>query len=280
MKSYVANFEKICEASSPLYSPIEDAKGVLHVVSSNGDIFQIVDNELQLKISAPGQPTSIAFDNEGVLHIADSAHQAIISQTQGEGENKVEMNPLVKDYENCPLLGPHTLMFSPTNNTLYFTDSGVMGMTNLEAPKGSLFCIDFEYDVLKPLAYHCLAQPTGVVASSDGRIYVSETCANRIIRFVKSSSGVYHASVFFQFAGKYGPTALAMNHNDLLYVARYDFIGPDGLINVISPNGDLVQEITVPGCPVITGLSFSKSNPDLLYVTEITHNTMMKLITK
>jgi sugar lactone lactonase YvrE len=280
MKSYVANFEKICEASSPLYCPIEDAKGVLHVVSSNGDIYQIIDNELQLQISAPGQPTSIAYDNDGMLYMADSANHAVMSQSQAEGDTKVEMNPFVKDYENTPLLGPHTLLFSPNNNSLYFTDSGAMGVTNLEYPKGSVFCIDFEYDVLKPLAYHCLAQPSGIAISSDGRIYVAETCANRIIRFIKSSAGVYHANVFIQFSGKYGPTAIAINHNDMIFVARYDFMGPDGLINVLSQNGDLVQEIIVPGCPEITGISFSKSNPDLLYLTEITHNTMMKMITK
>lgn len=74
MKSSVANFEKICEGSSPLYSPIEDAAGVLHVISSNGDLYHVIDNQLELKLSAPGQPTAIAFDSDNILHIADAAH--------------------------------------------------------------------------------------------------------------------------------------------------------------------------------------------------------------
>ena len=148
MKSYVANFEKICEAGSPLYNPIEDATGVLHVVSSNGDIYQIVDNQLELKFSSPGQPTSIAFDSENNIHIADAAHQAIVSLVHVEGEAKQEMTPLVKDYENAPLMGPHSLYYSSSNDTLFFTDSGVMGMTNLESPKGSVFSIDFELSLI------------------------------------------------------------------------------------------------------------------------------------
>lgn len=106
------------------------------------------------------------------------------------------MTPLVKDYENIPLTGPHSMFYSKPNNTLYFTDSGILGGTSIEVPKGSVFSIDFEFSILKPLAFKCLAYPTGIVVTGDGKIYVSETCANRIVRFVKNSGGIYHCSVF------------------------------------------------------------------------------------
>lgn len=43
-----------------------------------------------------------------------------------------------------------------------------------------------------PLALRCLAHPSGLVLSHDEKnLYVSETCENRIIRFVLTNSGIY-----------------------------------------------------------------------------------------
>ncbi len=50
---------------------------------------------------------------------------------------------------------------------LFFTDSGPFGETSLENPKGSLFLIDLEAMIIKPLALNCLAYPTGLALSLD-----------------------------------------------------------------------------------------------------------------
>ena len=55
--------------------------------------------------------------------------------------------------------------------------------------------------------------------------YVAELLANRILRFAARPAGVYHQSVFHQFAGRMGPSALAIDEDGNLYVARYDFAG-------------------------------------------------------
>ena len=49
--------------------------------------------------------------------------------------------------------------------------------------------------------------------------------ANRVLRFVQRPAGVYHSSVFHQFSGRMGPSALAVDPDGLIYVARYDFAG-------------------------------------------------------
>jgi hypothetical protein len=49
--------------------------------------------------------------------------------------------------------------------------------------------------------------------------------ANRVLRFVQRPAGVYHSSVFHQFSGRLGPSALAVDADGNLYVARYDFSG-------------------------------------------------------
>jgi len=76
---------------------------------------------------------------------------------------------------------------SQNNFCLYFTDSGPFGHTSMANPMGSLFMIDLSAMVLKPLCLNKLAYPSGLCLSSDEKIlYVSETCANRILRYVLS----------------------------------------------------------------------------------------------
>lgn len=54
---------------------------------------------------------------------------------------------------------------------------------------------------------------------------MAELLANRIVRFVQRPANVYHMSVFYQFSGRMGPSAIAIDEDGNLYVARYDFSG-------------------------------------------------------
>ena len=54
-------------------------------------------------------------------------------------------------------------------------------------------------------------------------MYVCETSANRVLRFVMTSDGVWYNSVHISFSGRFGPTACVVSPSNLLYVARYDF---------------------------------------------------------
>jgi len=139
---------------------------------------------------------------------------------------------------------------------MYFCDSGPLGETTLQAPRGSVFTISADGQLLQPLALECLAHPCSVAISTSNVLYVAEMMANRILRFSQRPAGVYHSSVFFQFGGGMGPSAVACDPvTGVLYVARYDLasVASVGTIAVISPEGKLVQEIEVPGAEV-TGL--------------------------
>ncbi len=48
---------------------------------------------------------------------------------------------------------------------------------------------------------------------------------NRVLRFVQRPVGVFHSSVFFQFSGRMGPSAVCCDSDGNVYVARYDFAG-------------------------------------------------------
>ena len=182
----------------------------------------MTEGNLEVAFSTGGQPTGLVFDMQGSSFIADQAHQAILSQTVNE--NRIEITPVIKDFDGSNLKGPNSMVLSEKNNSLFFTDSGPMGESSVENPCGSIFAIDLSVSMLKPICYGKLAHPCGLALNpAENILYVSETLNNRILRVVIHSSGVYHTSVFHQFSGRLGPTALAVNPAGQIYVARYDF---------------------------------------------------------
>jgi len=96
--------------------------------------------------------------------LADPSSQIILSQSQNDSLKTI-VTPLITQYESHPLLGPNALVYSDYLNTLFFTDGGVFGSSNLENPIGSVFMMDFESQQVKPLAYKCLAYPSSLAIS-------------------------------------------------------------------------------------------------------------------
>jgi sugar lactone lactonase YvrE len=189
-------------------------------------------------------------------------------------KQKQAVTEFVRQYEGKMFKGPNSIIFD-SSGTMYFTDSGPIGETTIQKPLGSVFCITDEGDegstLLQPLAYECLAHPCGLALSPDEDVlYVAETMKNRILRFVQKPMGVYHMSVFHQFSGGFGPSALVCDKK-FLYVAHFDFAGnvfvypnfaneclefsSSGKISILRPDGALHGVIKVEG-PEITGLCF------------------------
>ena len=278
-KDFVASMEKITSFQSPIYSPIEDKAGNLYVTSSNGYVYQINEAEITPLYNTSGQPTGLAFDSEAGSYIADSAHQAIFSK--GLTEAKAERLEVIKDYEGVPLLGPNSLIINKDGNAMFFTDSGPFGLTGLANPRGSVYTVNIEASSIKPLIHELLAQPYGLTLSLDeSSLFVAEMCKNRVLRLVQHPTGIFHFSTFCQFSGHFGPSALAMHQSNYLFVAQYDFpeCSKNGTIAIINKENVIESEIIIPDGPEITGLHFSHSNPDLLYVTEKTTNSLYKII--
>jgi DNA-binding beta-propeller fold protein YncE len=131
---------------------------------------------------------------------------------------------MIKDYENTPLKGPTSLAYNKEEDILYMTDGGNFLNSSLYPSNGSLYMIDIDSKIMRPLLHNCLSFPSDVLYDPiKGYLYVAETFANRVIRLVQSPQGVYNSSVFYQFSGRLGPTALAIDELGNLYVARYEF---------------------------------------------------------
>mmetsp|Transcript_14681 Transcript_14681/g.36654 ORF Transcript_14681/g.36654 Transcript_14681/m.36654 type:complete len:290 (+) Transcript_14681:139-1008(+) len=270
--------------TSPTFGP----NGELFTVSRNGDIYRYIgnterDNEFQVESwgNSSGQPLGLLFDPENVAFVCDCAHQAIfrIIRTEDEtgGAPRQEIEPYVKEYEASQLLGPNSVCMGRESGLLYFTDSGPLGETSLQNAKGSVFAINPATQLLIPLAYQCLAYPSGIALTADEKVlYVAETNLNRILRFTQSPPGVYHCTVFHQLSGRFGPTALAVSSSGDLFVAHFDFVDntENGRIVVIDGEGEVTAIMSVPG-PEITGLALTPDEKFLL-ITEGSGNSLYR----
>jgi len=67
----------------------------------------------------------------------------------------------------------------------------------------------------------------------------------------------------------------------MIYVARFDFadVSEEGLITVLNPeSGEVDHELVINGCSELTGLYFSKTQSDILYATESSTNSLLKIL--
>lgn len=159
------------------------------------------------------------------------AHQAIlIREVASEGKNNESQegsvtNQIAKEFEGEPFLGPHSIVITKNSEKIYFSDSGPWGETSIQEPRGSIYMIECDPGNITPLAFNCLAYPSGICLSKDEKfLYVCETGRNRLLRFVLKDGCSFRFTVFYQFNGRYGPTAIASHpESGNLYVAMFEF---------------------------------------------------------
>ena len=264
-ESTVGQFEELIPGQlEGLVSLIEDLEGNLTAVTSEGFIYSIDSTGISKKSDTGGQPFSLLYDSSSTLFITDLAQQAIYSYSEEES-----LQELIKSCEGKPFLGPNSLAFHEATNSLYFTDSGPMGETSLLNPRGSVYVADIEQGNIKHIILRALAHPAGIGVTGDGKtVYVAETYKNRLLKITCSSNGNYHTTVFHQFSGRLGPTALCVTENGMIYVANYEFdsAGVKGKVSVINSNGVMVKFFMVP-VSEITSMAFSKLRANVLYIT-------------
>ena len=117
----------------------------------------------------PGSPSSLCVDVEGAVFVCDVAHQAVFRH----GEDG-QLSEFVKEYEAKPFKGPSAMLLDSAGN-MFFTDSGPLGETTLQSPKGSVFLISADGQLLQPLLLEALAHPCALALGLDERvIFVAE----------------------------------------------------------------------------------------------------------
>ena len=138
------------------------------------------------------------MDVDDRFYFADVANAAVFYREQPDEDTKnPEMQILIKDYEGMPLKGPCSISYNKEENSLFVCDSGYFGSTSLNTPTGSVFLIDLDTKVCRPILINCLSNPADIIFDeSTGIAYIVETFSNRILRLIQNPNGVLNTSLF------------------------------------------------------------------------------------
>ena len=164
----------------------------------------------------------------------------------------------------CLLKGPTSIIGSNDDDYIIVTDAGLFGSSSsVNNPSGSIYLYDIINNVLRPIILNNLSYPCDIYHDKEEDIfYVCDMLSNRILRLIQSPKGVFHTSIFYTFNGKLGPSAITMDDMGNIYISRYDYYGKnnkDGIISIISKEGNLIGEIIVEGYSEINGLLIPKN---------------------
>lgn len=196
----------VATGGAKLCAPHIDAEGTLWALSAmTGEVLRLTQQDdgalgLTAAMHAGAAPVGIAVDEQST-YLCDVAHKAVLLVGADGAASE-----FVREYEQRPFVGPTALAFDGARN-LFVADGGADGETGLHAPKGSVFVISAEGQLLLPLAHESLARPSALAVYPPARasppapaaiVFVAEQAANRIVRFVKRPVDVYVGTVFRQ----------------------------------------------------------------------------------
>ena len=242
-----------------LTNPREDSSGQLFVCNECGELLTFnEDGSYSTFLTLGGMPKCIAFGPSNTsIYIADLMNKVVYEKPL---EKDKDVNFIFKDYCGVSLKGPTSLVRSKDDDYIITADAGHFGSSTINNTGGSLYLFDINNNVLKPIILNTLAYPCDIYHDKEDDIfYVCEMLNNRVLRLVQNPNGVFHSSVFYTFNGKLGPSAVTMDEIGNIYVARSDFFNKNrsnnnGIISIISKEGNLNGEIVVEGFSEINGL--------------------------
>jgi gluconolactonase len=254
---------------APYWSTAENR---LYFLEWGGDtIWTMQDGQAALLLDMePGDgPSGIFQDQAGNLWVTLYSSLKVVQMTP-EGE----ILQTFDNYEGAPFRGPNDLVIDAAGG-VYFTDSGnfeedwtegrAVGAVYYITPEGELQQVDSE-----------LVYPNGIFLSLDGStLYVDEHRQNRILSYGVNGDGTWSGpEVFFEpddtyvgsdpeYSYELGPDGMWRDSQGNLWVAHYG----GGKVMVISPAGELLRQIILPGGVYPTNTTLSPDEKTL-YVTE------------
>ncbi|MFC2084236.1 SMP-30/gluconolactonase/LRE family protein [Bacteroidota bacterium] len=225
---------------------------------TNGEIDTLVSDTDSLVQNTNG----LTVGKDGNIYACDYGLGLILKITP-EGE----VSKFIPGYKKEPFNRPNDLVFDKNGN-LYFTDPKSYDENKID---GRLFFYNSSEDQIYQLA-DSLGFPNGIAISPyDNKLYVCESLRERILRFSIKNEKVTDKEIFIVLPGG-DPDGIAFDVKGNLYAAHFG----SGIVYVISPQGEIIQQIKTPGQKP-SNIEFGGPYLKTLYLTEDETNAVYKM---
>ncbi len=263
----VSEWELVVENLQFPEGPAWDYQRSVFVSNCNSNwITQISDSQVDTFLLASdstfGKTNGLTVGPDGDLYACDFGQGAIV-RFSSKGEAEV----FLSGYQGKRFNKPNDLVFTEDGN-LYFSDPGKY---DANSSHGRVFYLNTDSRQVKLVA-DSLFFPNGIAISpNNGKLYLSESIKDRVLRFdILESGEVTNREVFINLPGG-DPDGLAFDVNGNLYVPHFG----TGTLFVISPSGKILKRITTPGKNP-SNVEFAGPDLKTLYLTEDETNAVYK----
>lgn len=247
------DFAYVGEYSLGLEGPAVDAEGNLFFVNphKNGTIGKLSpDGQLELYIdSLPhgSVANGIRFGHDGLMYLADYVNHNILTIDPMHHEVVVFAHDSTMNQPNDIAISEKGMLYASDPN--WANNTGNLWRVNLNGKFVQLA--------------DSMGTTNGVeVAPGDSLLYVNESVQRKIWVFDLSPEGdISNKRLLIEFPD-YGLDGMRCDLEGSLYVARYE----KGVIAIISPAGELLQEVKLTGQKP-TNIAFGGSDGQTCYVT-------------
>lgn len=237
-----------CDRDGNVYAVDYGRDGTIGRVNSDGSV------EVWLELPAGSHGCGTAWTSDGILLVADYTGHRVLAVSGRER--------LLRTVAHDPS------MYQP--NDLAVTAEGVIFATDpdWEQSRGQLWRID---GGVIQLVETDMGTTNGVDVSPEGnRLYVNETHQRRVWVYDLDAGGhVSNKRLFVEFPD-FGLDGMRCDEKGFLYVTRYG----KGTIAILSPEGDVVDEVRLPGRKC-TNLAFGGPDGRTVFVSLADDGTLV-----
>ena len=243
---------------------------ILYVSNCYGDFLAKIKNGnvdalVRKNDSTISKTNGLYVGAEGNVYACDFGKGAIL-----EISRNGDVEVISAGFEGKPFNRPNDLVITENGN-IYFSDPKSYGYNKTD---GRVFFLNPKSGELK-LAAEKLAFPNGInISPLDGKLYLSESAKNRVIRFVINSDGTLSGKEVFAELPGGDPDGLEFDEEGNLYVAHFG----SGTVFIISPGGEILKKIKTPGKKP-SNLEFGGKDLKTLFLTEDETNAVYKMET-